>query len=1658
MSQTHDIKPRATPKLAIVSSHMTTAPIQFSKRSKPVHLPKLRRQETPSSLRSDHLTTELNLDIPNVVLHTNSSHGLSDSLSPPQSQEHISSESYIQIPTTLHIPQSLWDPLTESQTPFDNLSAPELRVDEMILERSYSNFSSFESEDSFTNFKKSRQHSLFDSRRIVPSEQSLQTSTVSSPLIDVLNSSDTDKANTIEREPYQPSRLSISSQNKNILIHNLTSPGLHPTLSISVENLFADEGNILQKTHSEVHTIQPVLSSKSTQYFTRHTQSMPLAVRRFSTLDIRQPEDVKIEGTLNVKLLSSPDQSSSIIMEETETRCDVIVDEQPDHSLVVEDEIIPTLQEPLSSHSPDPSLNDNLPLLVQGMEIKLPDIKMHRPTRKLAPAYTAEDTSIHQFCLTSRTTPLSPSPLHTDEIPSKLVGMRYHRRPKFLYPLWLPSSPKYSMNRGQLRDTLYPFYSIPKSHTQHSQYYQEYFNDNYMFTTSRARLTVVDSSLDRAIKHEFSSMNDIPSASYKLASRHRRSSQPNLICSQNTECLLPKVDTAKLFDYINLQKIYVKQIKKNQVRTSRESRGSLDSSDTKLPLRRSSYEPRPKLSKQLTLDPQDKQLRHSFSSTFQFSASSNRSLRRLSILTEQGRSSSYEDLTEIVDSVPLVEDEEIPKLNKEIELIDRTIEDCQYDETQSALLLCKKGIILRLIGRLTEAYDCFTSALDLEPGYGEPLWYRAIISYVNSLNTPALRDLLTLLMLNPKHIQAYKLRGSLYSDIGLYTNAIQDFSSAISLDPDDTQALMLRSEIYEKNGDTTLAMEDLKRTAVLDKSNTLVLFKTVRYQISKTMYQSALDNVSVILHSDPRNIAALLLRGKCYFMLHACFESLKDYSAAIHYDPTSFLAFYHRACVLRKAEPWQAIRDLSTAIILDVDKVNTESILHRGIVYRSIKLFDEAFHDLSTYIKLQPNLAIGHTIIGLMYHKHRKDYHRAIYHLTLSIALDPINAKTYVCRGDAYFCLSELKSALLDYSRASHLSPDDTNYHILRGKVLLYMDKLSLAKNHLYYSRKLKPGDNYVKSHTGQSSILQLVVVENFLGRHEDALELLENSSRGIPSYDSYVLLGKTLIKLKNYQHALENLTIAKRLLAKSTDVEGKNRKIANILFLQGICAYSLGRNNKAIEMLTESLSCYPQSHETYYFRGLASIKSPHNKKGILDLNKSLALNNKFFQAYLARASYYFMEGRISKAILNCNEAIELESDSIRAYFYRGTLKYFLKSFPSAIQDLTRTISLDPNCYLAYYNRGLCYSSIGSYQEAINDYSTAQCLLESCKHTLSPDNIIEAKIVQNRGLMYFILRDYVNSLNDFKFVSMHLAIRDKLSKNLAIPLYQATGISLHRLGQVNQAVNYMNLMLELDITCIDAFIGRGTIYMDYMNRPGFQLSKNDFCRAIHLNPTCVVARINLAFLLQFEGKFAQAWRHLTNALESDPNNPCALEGKAIICLQMKDTFAATLDIDRAIKNKKTPQILNSAGIIYFYSRYPKQAMEFFIAATKLDPTYQLAFFNAGTLLLINKLYIECEQTFSKAILPEFKTDEHILINRSVARLLLNRKKDSLEDLKLAEDGNPNFSHIFLNKAHHYILSEDKQLAYDSYQQALNIGSNNSTIVEQAIETLLNSHL
>ncbi|ERE73137.1 tetratricopeptide repeat protein 6 [Cricetulus griseus] len=297
-------------------------------------------------------------------------------------------------------------------------------------------------------------------------------------------------------------------------------------------------------------------------------------------------------------------------------------------------------------------------------------------------------------------------------------------------------------------------------------------------------------------------------------------------------------------------------------------------------------------------------------------------------------------------------------------------------------------------------------------------------------------------------------------------------------------------------------------------------------------------------------------------------------------------------------------------------------------------------------------------------------------------------------------------------------------------------------------------------------------------------------------------------------------------------------------------------------------------------------------------------------------------------------DAINISSECLYnlglCYMEEGSL---LMTYKLAITDLTTAVNMDKNSYIAFYNRALCYTKIKDLDMALRDYGIV--LLLNAGERITLNTFI------NRGLIYTELKLYGFALEDFK----QAALLSQTSVNLC----QATAMCHHRIKEFEGAVDFFTRAVNINSCFLDAYIGRGNSYMEYEQDKALKLAQKDFLKALHIDPSSLKARISLGYNLQIQGKFQKAWNHFTIATEIYPKSCLAYEGRAVVCLQMSDYFAAMQDINTAIKIDTTAEFLTNRGVIHEFMGRKQNAMTDYDAAISLDPEYSLAYFNAGNI-------------------------------------------------------------------------------------------------------------
>ena len=270
-------------------------------------------------------------------------------------------------------------------------------------------------------------------------------------------------------------------------------------------------------------------------------------------------------------------------------------------------------------------------------------------------------------------------------------------------------------------------------------------------------------------------------------------------------------------------------------------------------------------------------------------------------------------------------------------------------------------------------------------------------------------------------------------------SAISNLSRAIELDPDNVDAYYLRGLLYTREEHYDEAIADFERVVELDSTHTDVM-------VARAMAYAA--------------------RGAHYALERDHDRAITDFERSIELDPYNADArigvagayLLRGIAYYEKGDHREAFADIEKAIanfenIIEIDPNNDEAKVAvafayfvRGIVQyeegnndRALADFDKALADFERVIELYPgtagvNIAVAESyLVRGTFHSDEGDNHRALADFERAIELDPNNVEAriavvdaYLLRGTAYSQEGEFDRAITDFDRAVELDPENT--------------------------------------------------------------------------------------------------------------------------------------------------------------------------------------------------------------------------------------------------------------------------------------------------------------------------------------------------------------------------------------------------------------------------------------------------------------------------------------------------------------------------------------------------------------------------------------------------------------------------------------------------------
>ena len=251
--------------------------------------------------------------------------------------------------------------------------------------------------------------------------------------------------------------------------------------------------------------------------------------------------------------------------------------------------------------------------------------------------------------------------------------------------------------------------------------------------------------------------------------------------------------------------------------------------------------------------------------------------------------------------------------------------------------------------------------------------------------------------LDSQYADAYHKLGNAEAMMGLYDVACMEYDTAIRLDPNN-------AEIYLSRGAAHMRMGD---------------------------YNQTIHDIDTAIQIDNHNTEAYSFRGTVYNSIGKYMQAIEDFNIAIKLNPKNGRNYGSRATSYSALGLYEkAIADRTTAIKLDNSSLIVLEYQWRAQDYRAIKQYSKAVSDLTTAIKIYPQMMpdFARGKIGTQLHTERAlsysllgNEQEAILDYTRAIQLDPDNAMAYYGRALCYASIGNYQQANADKAKAKAL-------------------------------------------------------------------------------------------------------------------------------------------------------------------------------------------------------------------------------------------------------------------------------------------------------------------------------------------------------------------------------------------------------------------------------------------------------------------------------------------------------------------------------------------------------------------------------------------------------------------------------------------------------------
>lgn len=373
----------------------------------------------------------------------------------------------------------------------------------------------------------------------------------------------------------------------------------------------------------------------------------------------------------------------------------------------------------------------------------------------------------------------------------------------------------------------------------------------------------------------------------------------------------------------------------------------------------------------------------------------------------------------------------------------------------------------------------------------------------------------------------YFKAGEDFAKANNYADAISQYTKAVELDPDYEKAYIQRANAYSRTGEYQLAAEDYDRAIVFDQKDAALYYLSGNEWYLHGNNQFALGRVTAAINMKNNFLEAYQVRLAVYMRMGEYELALEDGQKCLKLEEDE-RSYYDLAQVYEKMEMYNEAEMAYQESIKQNRRVVTTHYSYAQLLFQREK-FEAAANELAQVLQMDPRhlegillqsqvlsaqgnyLKASETLsmASVQYDKepliyiYRGDINNkmnqpgyAIIDYTKAIELDPENAETYYKRGAAYEAIREYENALIDYEKLLEMSKYDGTAQRLHEEATSRMFELSREED--------KPVVALVDPLSNESNTIDVskeIMLLNVTGMVQDAssIESLQVNGFSVP-------------------------------------------------------------------------------------------------------------------------------------------------------------------------------------------------------------------------------------------------------------------------------------------------------------------------------------------------------------------------------------------------------------------------------------------------------------------------------------------------------------------------------------------------------------------------------